>query len=39
MTRSQFFKPGSNNLIKPIELLKSRSTGKSLLQTLWFERA
>lgn len=39
-TRSSFFKPGSNNLIKPIELLKSRSSGsKSLLQTLWFERA
>ena len=42
-TRAQFFRPGgdsSNSVsLKPIELLKSKTAGTSLLQQLWFERA
>lgn len=41
-TRAQFFRGGeSGNTVslKPIELLKSKTKGNSLLQQLWFERA
>lgn len=41
-TRAQFFRGGeggSSVSLKPIELLKSKTKGGSLLQQLWFERA
>lgn len=41
-TRAQFFRgeeSGNSISLKPIELLKSKSKGPSLLQQLWFERA
>jgi hypothetical protein len=38
-TRSQFFSGANGQKIKPIEMIKSRTKGKGLLQQMWFERA
>ena len=38
-TRSQFYQGGAKQSVKPIEMIKSKTSGNTLLQQLWSERA